>query len=304
MAKNSPPAAPKAAVHPNALLIEAGNKFGKTTVLRMLPERYKGGIMWECRCDCGKIHAARGSSLLSGKLKSCGCLVKEYQSSLPRILHLEGHRFGRLRVLKFAGKDDKRQSLWECICDCGQVTTVPGATLKAGITQSCGCLAAEKFGERSRERLRIHGLSKTLSGVSWAAMMQRCFNPEVVAYPHYGGRGIKPCAGIMASVVNLVIAIGDRPSKELTLDRINNSLGYYCGACKECIDNKWPLNMRWATVTQQNRNRRTSLLVEIDGVRKTMMEWAEEWGVPYTTARIRIYRHRKNVQKNVIAYEI
>lgn len=51
-----------------------GQKFGKLTALKMLDKRLKGCIMWECQCECGNIHRTRSSGLLTGNVKSCGCL--------------------------------------------------------------------------------------------------------------------------------------------------------------------------------------------------------------------------------------
>lgn len=54
--------------------------FGRLTVLRELPERNANGmIMFECRCECGRIVPVQGHLLIRGVTKSCGCLFKEYR---------------------------------------------------------------------------------------------------------------------------------------------------------------------------------------------------------------------------------
>lgn len=55
-----------------------GRKFGRLTVLELLPERKNGQPVWMCRCECGRTVEVRRSSLISGKTRSCGCLRKEH----------------------------------------------------------------------------------------------------------------------------------------------------------------------------------------------------------------------------------
>ncbi|KKK79167.1 hypothetical protein LCGC14_2836230 [marine sediment metagenome] len=61
---------------------------------------------------------------------------------------LVGQRFGRLTILKYVGKyvslnGNGRHSLWECLCDCGQVKIIQRPALISGATVSCGCYNAE-----------------------------------------------------------------------------------------------------------------------------------------------------------------
>jgi hypothetical protein len=52
-----------------------GQKFGKVTVLkRSLKKVASGNVYWECQCECGNISEIKGSHLLSGSVKSCGCM--------------------------------------------------------------------------------------------------------------------------------------------------------------------------------------------------------------------------------------
>lgn len=55
-------------------------------------------------------------------------------------LDLLGKRFTRLLVVKFSGvKEGRRESLWECLCDCGNTAIIPAGQLRSGQTKSCGC---------------------------------------------------------------------------------------------------------------------------------------------------------------------
>src|SRR5258708_3123326 len=84
-----------------------------------------------------------GSSLATlsttyGLSQSCGCLQRELVSQRT-IIDLKGKRFGKLLVNARVGSDNYGQSLWACICQCGQQITVRGRSLSNGDTSSCGC---------------------------------------------------------------------------------------------------------------------------------------------------------------------
>ncbi len=77
--------------------------------------------------------------------------------------------------------------------------------------------------------------------VAFVSAKQRCTNKRDPAYHRYGGRGIK---FELESWKDIIFAIGPRPSKDHSLDRINNNEAYA----------KW--NIRWATRLEQAANRR------------------------------------------------
>lgn len=94
--------------------------------------------------------------------------------------------------------------------------------------------------------------------VSWYAAIRRCYNPKDAAYPDYGGRGIDVCArwrgpsGFEAFAVD----VGQCPAG-LTIDRIDNDGGYWCGKCEDCLSRGVTgMNCRWATRKEQSANQR------------------------------------------------
>lgn len=147
-----------------------------------------------------------------------------------------GERFGRLKVLAFAGRVGRRLT-WQCHCDCGTIIAVRNDHLRGGNTKSCGCLQREN----TKVANRTHGNHKAPEYGVWDSMLSRCRRETHKQYHDYGGRGIKVCARwdeFAAFFANM----GARPSPTHTLDRIDNTKGYEPGNC------------RWATRVEQSRN--------------------------------------------------
>jgi len=69
-------------------------------------------------------------------------------------LKLVGKRFGRLLVISDAGNRvdsrGEKESMWECLCDCGNTKTIMGANLRSGDAISCGCYNKERTAEMNR----------------------------------------------------------------------------------------------------------------------------------------------------------
>lgn len=182
-----------------------------------------------------------------------------------KALELAGSRFGRLAVLRRAGSR-LGSSAWECLCDCGKTITARACHLRRGYTSSCGCL-------RSEIRSAVHTTHGELLGGrftheyrSWSHMKNRCGNPKNAAYKNYGGRGIRVCERWVLSFAAFLSDMGRCPPG-LTLDRRNNN-GHY-----------EPSNCRWASLSQQASNRRSSRYLQYDGQNLTVLQWAKRLGV-------------------------
>src|SRR5882672_6509481 len=90
---------------------------------------------------------------------------------------LVGMRFGRLTVISRSNG----RSMWLCICDCGNNKAVRTDHLKRGATRSCGCLGRENLESRWAAMTK-HGecrrSGRAREWVSWALMIQRCYDPK------------------------------------------------------------------------------------------------------------------------------
>ncbi len=265
------------------LTVNPGERFDHLTVDKMEGVNDKGFSIASCHCDCGNPEPVivRVAELRSGHKGSCGCETWKTKSA-NRSKDILGKRFVRLLIESFAGKDNRNYRLVWAKCDCGNRVKVRIAHVLSGLVQSCDCLQREKAMENlaiAHKMQVTHGLSGTLTGQSWNAMMQRCFNQNSEKFHRYGAAGIQPCQFIKATPLNLILVIGERPSVGMWLDRIDNKLGYYCGACESCLTNGWPLNIRWATAKESALNRTNARLIEIDGVTKAASEWCELFGL-------------------------
>lgn len=63
-----------------------GQRFGRLVALNATDKRVNRAVVWECQCDCGNKHFVQSGSLLSGKTRSCGCLMDESRG-VSRITH-------------------------------------------------------------------------------------------------------------------------------------------------------------------------------------------------------------------------
>lgn len=185
---------------------------------------------------------------------------------------IEGRRFGRLTAIK----RDKRRTY--CLCDCGTERWFTHSNL-GKCTHSCGCLRREQVITRiTKHGHAIGGNAKEFSReyVAWRKMRQRCLDPNDPRFPYYGGRGIK--IDPRWDDFNVFLSdVGIKPTPEHSLDRYPDRDGDYT-----------PTNVRWATKKEQSNNMRSNARIEIDGVVRTLTEWAECYGIKPCVIRGRL----------------
>lgn len=212
--------------------------FSRLTAIEPTGKSIPGeGREWLFNCSCGNKFRIVAKKVRSGNTKSCGCLSRD--SNIQRCRKdMAGKVVGRLTVLRYDRTEAGKVVFWLCQCECGEVVSVRGASLRFGHTNSCGCLAREATGNAARK----HGRSKTKTYAVWKTMRQRCSNPNDANYHYYGGRGVSVC-GRWESFEAFIADMGEAP-KGLTLDRIDPNGNYEPGNC------------RWATWAVQRHNRR------------------------------------------------
>lgn len=125
-----------------------GSRFGKLTVLKKIEDKEdcNRNDNWLCRCDCGNETVVLGSNLLRGHTKSCGCLKEK---------DLTGEHIGKLTVIcrsdRYATRGDRKNRLWKCRCDCGNIVYRATDTLSTDRESSCAECAARHNAALARE---------------------------------------------------------------------------------------------------------------------------------------------------------
>ena len=186
---------------------------------------------------------------------------------------LTGKRYGRLVVESRNGSTRRGQSIWTCLCDCGRFVDVRVDHLTSGATTSCGCYMREK----AKNVVTTHGLTQSRLYGIWRNMKTRCENENNKNHSHYGGRGITVCEEWRESFEafrDWARANGYRD--DLTIDREDTNGPYS------------PDNCRWATMVEQQNNRRNNRCLEYNGESKTIAQWARDTGIRENTIRSRL----------------
>jgi hypothetical protein len=189
--------------------------------------------------------------------------------------NMQGVRVGRLVVQDMAYINQTKNVVWNCLCDCGKQHQATSNVLSMQKVKSCGCLRRDT----TRANSTKHGLTGTDEQTIHTLMLERCRNPNATNYASYGGRGITVCDRWKgeSGLLNFIADMGLRPSKKHSIDRIDNDKGYS------------PKNCRWATDSDQVRNRRM-LASNKSGV--TGVSWVERDKAWVAAARVNNKIHR------------
>lgn len=200
---------------------------------------------------------------------------------MPAFKDITGNKYGRLTAVKYLGH---QKWLWQC--DCGNMKEISSKAVtrqgSKGI-KSCGCLAKDYHASRNNA-----GAKKNKWYKLWRGIKVRCYCKTDQHYKDYGGRGIRMAEKWRQdfwAFYNYISKLPHFEEKGYTLDRIDNNGNYEPG------------NVRWATATEQARNRRNTLNIEAFGETKTLAEWAEENGISYATAYSRIKKKGRDTER-------
>ena len=186
-------------------------------------------------------------------------------------VNITGRKFGLLTVLyKLHNHHDRHNSHWLGVCDCGNLAEVSLPNLRSGTTKSCGCLNIEK----RKVTHTKHGKYKSRLNKIYRDIKKRCNNSN---NKDYGGRGIKVCDAWLNDFMSFYDwAYENGYQEDLTIDRIDVDGDYE------------PSNCRWATVKQQQRNKRNNRYFTINGDKRCLSEWCEMYNINYSKVQVRL----------------
>lgn len=227
----------------------------------------------------------------------CGSDTSRRPSNATRCAECQGaHRSGRPR------SHGKRRLAPDRTCELCSAPFRPRGTLRrcgrcryaeCGI-DGCALLVTAPSGYCTRHDrlLREHGdplwrsLRQTYPAeyAVWASARNRITNPRNAEYHRYGGRGLVMCEHV-AAFADFLHEVDPRPAPRLTLERLDNDLGYLCAWCNGGVR-----QITWATAVQQARNRSTSTGIPVyaepvEAVVRGRIEAAAYPGVVYKPAR-------------------
>ena len=144
---------------------------------------------------------------------------------------ITGEKFNRWLVIERVDNRGKTP-YWLCECECGTLKEVRGSHLRHGKSKSCGCLL-DDFNKTQG----THRMTKSREYICWRGMKSRCKKD-----PHYLERGIK-VHPLFEKFENFYEYMGEKPTPEHTIDRIDGTRGYEPG------------NVRWVTMKENLENR-------------------------------------------------
>lgn len=179
-----------------------------------------------------------------------------------------------LTFIQDTRSDSGKKALYKC--DCGNFLEAFTNNVNRGHTKSCGCLQRATRKVMSTTHGHKSNGKRSKVYVAWVNMKGRCNNANRKDSKNYIDRGITYCIE-WESFENFLRDMGE-PSKNMTLDRKDNSLGY----SKE--------NCRWVSMQVQGVNKRNNVRYELDGKNLTLSEWSEENGIGRITMLKRIQR--------------
>lgn len=198
-----------------------------------------------------------------------------------------GSKIGRWKVLseeRFKRRNGKSVKAWKCVCDCGTEKVIIQYNLKSGMSKSCGCIISDNMRAKQKRRNTEDGREKPHFADDrlrriLVAMKNRCSNQKSKNYKKYGAKGIKVCDEWNKSYWNFrEWALQNGYKDGLTIDRIDNTLGY------------GPDNCRWCTYLEQNNNKTNNVFVVINGQKKTLSQWARHAGISRSAMHSRYKR--------------
>jgi hypothetical protein len=187
---------------------------------------------------------------------------------MPRPVNIIiGEKYNKLTVIREDGLIGGRRAVF-CRCECGKEIKTKAVSVFKGRVKSCGCIL--------KENSKTHGMFGTELYRRWADMKNRCLNSNVKAYKYYGGRGIKVCDAWLKFEAFMEWANSNGYQQGLSLERNNPDGNYEPGNCK------------WIPLGDQQKNKRSTRYITINGETKILQDWCNQLNIPQSRVSRRI----------------
>lgn len=250
-----------------------GQKFNHLTIIEDLGQieirgRKRRYVLVQCDCDRKTIKKIRRSAL--SYTLSCGC---RHHAQATKIKQFIGKKIHHFTILEDLGTRERYRHYVKVQCDCDAKTIkeIVFEKLFRG-TISCGCSSSDSI----RKLLTTHGKTKTKEFNCWQLMRKRCKNINDPRYSYYGGSGITVCPAWDQSFEQFLSDMGEAPSPIHSIERLDNTKGYF------------PDNCKWGTPVEQANNKRSNRIVEYNGRCQNLTQWSHEIGIRADTLRNRL----------------
>jgi hypothetical protein len=177
----------------------------------------------------------------------------------------------------------ERKAMQVFICDCGNTCVTKRSYVTHGKTYSCGCELAKNRSAFVRNQTKHMETGVTAEHKCWLDIKARCAD---YSNPTYGGKGVSVCERWTGrdGYANFLSDLGRKPSAYHSIERIDSNGDYS------------PDNCRWATDTEQARNRSNNRLLTFNGKTQCIAAWSEETGIKASTINKRIYTRGWSVE--------
>lgn len=234
-----------------------------------LPKKHKTAS-YRCLL-CNTIKTCRVSHVVSGDIKSCGCVVK-----LKPAKDLQGQVINNQVVVGYIS-----DGVWRVKNTCGHTSDRTSSTISSCTTGLCATCSHSTPKTLKHGHSRRSGDSPTYQ--SWLNMKRRCYEETHNRFEFYGGKGVTVCERWKDSFENFLVDMGERKSNE-SIERIDLELGYGKDNCK------------WASDKEQANNKSNNILIEHLGETMSLMHWCDTLGINYKTAHSKFKYQDKTVE--------
>lgn len=213
-----------------------------------------------------------------------------------RIEYNKGDAIGNVKYIsELPSINGGRKAIFSCVC--GKYFSSAMRSVRTGDTKSCGCIkkAMLKIKNVAYTKRTTH---KNTYGC-WQAMHARCYTKSHTSYANYGGRGILICERWKNNFENFYLDMGERPTINHSIDRIDVNKGYS------------PENCKWSTAKEQQNNKRNNSFVSFAGKTLTKTEWGDLL-TPLVKRRLEdgwdvrkaIYKAKKGINKRKCIFKV